>query len=116
MKYYDEDTVYELMSAAEESATAYEFGVHKSVDIKDYPSIELGWNTGRPTEEGLYAVYYWDDHNPNGTSYPALYDGFVSPNFKDAFIKWINSDGEVEFCEEDIVRWQKIEPYTEASE
>lgn len=47
MKYYDEDTVYELMSAAEESATAYEFGVHKSVDIKDYPSIEIKEPHGR---------------------------------------------------------------------
>ena len=74
------------------------------------------WHTGRPTEEGLYAVYYWDDHNPNGTSYPTLYDGFVSPNFNDEFIKWINSDGEVEFYEEDIVRWQRITPYEEASE
>ena len=57
MKYYDEDTVYELMSAAEECATAYEFGVHKSVDIKDYPSIELGWHTGTPTEDGYYLCH-----------------------------------------------------------
>ena len=68
------------------------------------------WHTGIPTEEGLYAIYYWDDHNPSATPYPHLYDGFVSP---DGEGNWINSDGEVAFIDDDIVRWQKFEPYKE---
>ena len=47
MRYYDEDTVYELMRASGDCATAYEFGVHKSVDINDYPHIEIPDKHGR---------------------------------------------------------------------
>ena len=68
------------------------------------------WHTGTPTDEGLYAVYYLNDHNPSATPYEVLYDGFLSP---DGEGNWIDRDGERRFIDDDIVRWQKIEPYKE---
>lgn len=68
------------------------------------------WHTETPTEDGLYIVYYWDDHNPSATPYEVLYDGFLSP---DGEGNWIDRDGEIRFIDDDIVRWQRIEPYKE---
>lgn len=64
------------------------------------------WHTGTPTEEGLYTVYYLDEHNPSATPYEVLFDGFLSP---DGEGNWIDRDGEIWFIDDDIVHWQKIE-------
>ena len=76
------------------------------IAIKDWNNRPNPWQTGTPTEEGLYAVYYWDDHNPSATPCEVLYNGFLSP---DGEGNWIDIDGERRFIDDDIVRWQKIE-------
>lgn len=77
-----------------------------------YLEPQSNWHTGTPTEEGVYAVYYWDEHNPSATPYEALFNEFLSP---DGEGNWIDRDGEIRFIDDDIVRWQKIEPYKEAN-
>lgn len=92
-------------------------GLQTEVNYKDEEGAIDSWNMrssnwhkGTPTEEGLYAVYYLDDHNPSATPYEVLYDGFLSP---DGEGNWIDRDGERRFIDDDIVRWQKIEPFVE---
>ena len=82
------------------------------LDVETIDSLPSAnpWHTGTPTEDGLYAVYYLDDHNPSATPYEVLYDGFLSP---DGEGNWIDRDGERRFIDDDIVRWKKIEPYKE---
>ena len=72
------------------------------------------WHTGKPTEEGLSAVYYLNDNNPTGEEYETLCDVFVYPVFNDGCVdRWVNDDRDLVFDADEIVRWQKIEPYKE---
>lgn len=86
MKYYSENAIKRLLT--ETDLADFATGTPEEY-LEDVPSIEIGWHTGTPTEEGLYLVY-------------SHIDGYCVEYFGDD--KWFDSDV---VCE----AWQKITPY-----
>jgi len=108
-RFYAEEDVHDIIREAEDSATAYEWGVHKRVRLEDYPVYDFGWHTGTPTEEGLYVVLTKvatiGVHSSEGTYILDWWDGYCFKNLK-AIVQNspIHRNDEYSW-----VKWQKIE-------
>ncbi len=67
MKYFSEDIVREIVKEAEDIAFARSLGVKtKSLDIEDYPSIEIPDEHGRIIDAGPLEEYYDNLEADNG--------------------------------------------------
>ena len=79
----------------------------KDLAIEAWNNRPSPWQTGIPTDSGNYLVFYLDDHNPMGMFIPHLFNGILGFNAETS--EWIDEDGLVAFCNEEICLWQKID-------